>query len=388
MDDLFNKRMNLIMKNGSLGAKLVEDSNIIESRNFYTDVNYRKGMLYDWNMNELEEVDFKFEKTKTYSAEGKHVEYMIHFMPNFNPEYKYKDLYHKNDGRERLGFYIDVLDTSKNKIEKWLIVGKDDRVAFDRYNAFKCNWCFEWISNDRYYKCLGCLRNESGTTATTTTDTDLGGSSIDGDLSIIMPSNTDVSTVKLGTRFMITDNIDIPQVYEVIGLNDTSPLGTTKAYLKQCMYNSHTDVCGIINELDNYEFCFDLPINDLPADFGGKYHMICNCIKSKGLPQVTPPIDVSWELSSEDKYIYIHGQPVVIEATPSQEYEEPCQWHIFIDGVEYQTAELADYFEISIAGNSFTIKAINKVMAKYIVRVAIYDDLRTYYDYVEMEVRI
>lgn len=387
MDDLFNKRMSLAMKGGSLGAKLVDDSNIIENKTFSNDVNFRKGMLYDWNMNELEEVDFKFEKVKTYTAEGKYVEYMIHFKPNFNPEHKYKNLYHKDDGKERLGFYIDVLDTSKNKFEKWLIVGKDDRVAFDRYNAFKCNWYFEWISNNQYYKCLGCVRDKSDVSAKLINNS-LGGTSIDGDLSIIVPSGIITGTIELGTKFMITDNLDNPQVYEVIKLNDTSPLGTTKAYLKQCLYNSHTDVCGIINELENYEFCFDLPIDDLPYEFGGKYHMICNCIKSKGLPQLTPPEDVDWKLISNDKYIYINGQPVVVEAISSQEYIDDCEWHIFIDGIEYQIVELNDYFDITIDNNTLTIKAINKVMAKYIVKIAIYDDFKYYYDYVEMEVRI
>lgn len=387
MDDLFNKRMSIIMKGGSLGAKLVEDSNIIENKTFSNDVNFRKGMLYDWNMNELEEVDFKFEKVKTYTSEGKEVEYMIHFKPNFNPEFKYKDLYYKNDGKERFGFYIDVLDVSKNKKEKWLIVGKDDRVAFDRYNAFKCNWYFEWISDGKYYNCLGCVRDKSDLSAKLINDS-LGGTSIDGDLSMILPSNQIVNTISYGTRFMICDNLENPQVYEVIKLKDTSPLGTTKAYLKQCMYNSHTDVCGVINTFDNYEFCFDLPIDDLPSEFGGQYHMICNCIKSKGLPQESAPVDVDWKLKSEDKYIYVHGQPVIIEAIPSEYVMVPCEWHIFIDGIEYQIVELNDYFDISIDDNFMKIKAINKIMAKYIVKVAIYDELETYYDYIEMEVRI
>ena len=56
--------MNVILNSGSLGGKLLEDSDIIDDRNFSTDPNYKKGMLYDWDMNELEEVEFKFEKTK------------------------------------------------------------------------------------------------------------------------------------------------------------------------------------------------------------------------------------------------------------------------------------------------------------------------------------
>lgn len=386
MSDLFSKRMELLLKQGSLGAKLVDDANIIENKTFDNDQNFRTGMLYDWDMNELEMVDFKFEKVKTYSAGSIEVEYMIHFRPNFNPEFKYKELYYKNDGKERMGFYIDVLDRSKDIVEKWLIVGKDDRVAFDRYNAFKCNWCFEWISNKKYFKTIGCVRDKADISAKVITDS-LGGTSIDGDLAIVLPSNNIVGNIMLGTKFMITDSISNPQVYEVIKIKDTTPLGTTKAYLKQCKYNEHTDVCGIINEMINYEFCFDLPIDDLPKEYGGKYHMICDCLESKGLP-IEPTEDVQWKLFCTDKYLKVNSNTATVKAIPSAETTSLCDWHIFVDWVEYPLEELNDYFDITINDTTLSIKVINKVMLKYIVKIAIYDTEQTYYDFVEMEVVI
>ena len=106
MSELFNKRMNMLLQSGSLGGKLLEDSDILDDRNFSNDSNFKVGMLYDWDMNELEEVEFKFEKIKTWTADGSAVEYMIRFRPNYNPEYKFKDSYYRNDGKERFGFYI------------------------------------------------------------------------------------------------------------------------------------------------------------------------------------------------------------------------------------------------------------------------------------------
>ena len=67
MSELFNKRMNMLLQSGSLGGKLLEDSDILDDRNFSNDSNFKVGMLYDWDMNELEEVEFKFEKIKTYA---------------------------------------------------------------------------------------------------------------------------------------------------------------------------------------------------------------------------------------------------------------------------------------------------------------------------------
>lgn len=387
MDDIFTKRMKNIMQYDSLGAKIVEDSNVLENRFFHTDANYRKGMLYDWNMNELEEVEFKFEKPKTYSAEGLSVEYMIHFRPNYNPELKFKDRYYKNDGRERFGFYIDVLDRSKGIYEKWLIVGKDDRVAFDRYNALKCDWCFEWISDGKYYNAIGCVRSAQDGSVNNLTEDDLGGTSVNDELSIFLPSNINVSTIALGTRFIISDNINNPWAYETIRIKDTTPLGTTKVYLKQCLFNTHRDFAGIVNEHSEHDFYFDLPLDDLPQDYGGKYHMICDCIKTKGLPIETQPTEVSWKLSCASKYIYVNGQSVTVKAISSIETTAPCAWHIFIDGEEYGVEALTDYFNISYDDTTLTIKCINNVMVSYIVKIAIYDAENNYYDSVEMEVR-
>lgn len=384
MSDIFSKRMNLVMQHGSLGAKLVDDSNIIEDKMFSTDANFRTGMLYDWDMNEIEEVDFKFEKIKTYTADGIEVEYMVHFRPNFNPEYKYKELYYKKDGKERLGFYIDVLDRAKNVKEKWMIVSKDDRVAFDRYNAYKCNWCFEWVYKERYYNCIGCVIDT--TTFKNSLENNLGGSSIDGELIMIVPSNLRTLTAMVGTKFMITDNNVNPQCYEVIKIKDTSPLGVTRAYLKQRLFNPHTDVCGNINELSGYKLCFELPLDDLPEEYGGKHHMICNCLKSKGLPEINPPTDVQWKLNCDNRYIYVNGQIVLVEAIPSNDVTDNCDWHIFIDDIEYSVDDLKGYFDIEINDRTMKIKAISKNMINYVVKIAIYDNEQSYYDSVEMEV--
>ena len=387
MNEIFKKRMNVILKHGSLGAKLVDDSNILEDLFFDTDINYRKGMLYDWNMSELEEVDFKFEKVKTYKAEGSSVEYMIHFRPNYNPESIYKDNYYKQDGRERLGFYIDVYDMSKKIYEKWIIVGKDDRVSFDRYNALKCDWCFEWVSNNDYYRAIGCVRSAQDGSVNNLNRDNLGGTSVNDELSIFLPSSKDVSTIKLGTRFIISDNMDNPRTYEVIQIKDTTPLGTTKIYLKEDLFNASKDICGNLNEMIENNFCFDLPIPDLPDGFGNEYHMICDCITSKGYTTSTPT-DVSWSLSCDDKYLYVDGQSVIVKAIPSKETTKLCAWHVFIDGKEYGVKTLSDYFDIHYDDTTLSIRAINKIMVNYNVKVAIWDEFNNPYDSVEMEVRL
>lgn len=387
MGDLFNRRMQNLIKDGSVGMALVNRTNVIENKTFKNDQNYRVGMLYDWEMNEIEEVEFKFEKTKTFSISGYEVEYLIHFRPDFNIESKYKDLYYKQDGRERLGFYIDVYDYSKKKYEKWLIVGKDDRVAFDRYNALRCNWCLEWISDGQYKRCVGVDRDAFYKTMNTPTDNStLGGSTIRGDLTIYVPTSSVTSSIDLGTRFMIMDSADHPRVFTVVSISDAAILGVTKLYLEQSLFNAHKDYYGVINDAKGYDFAIDLPLEDLPEGFGGSYHMICDVIRSSlpGLPTTGRP---NVGLSECPQSIYVNGDEIKLQALNGAD-DFVAEWHIFVDNVEYSIENLSDYFDINIQDNSLSIKAINKVMAKYIVTIAIYDDGKSYYDSVEMEVRI
>ena len=398
MSDLYSKRMSLLYKGGNstVGSRLKENSSIIENVTFTNNVNYKRGMLYDWDMNELEEVEFKLEKHRTNVAEEREIEYFIRFRPGYNPEFKFKDKFFRQDGKERLGFYIDVPDYDKGTITKWILAGKDDKEIFDRYNAFKCNWCFEWVDKDgKYYSCIGVLRDYNDSSAKGVNNSFMESSQIEGATSFLMPTNTATSTIRPGTRFMVSDGFDRPQTYEIIKIRDTSPAGTTKVYTRQCLYNSHTDVYGDINNMPNHTFRFEVPIADLPDGFGGNYHMICNAIKSTNLSVIEnmdeepEEFDVpSWKLSETNKYLYINGQPETIVATPLYSSSKNCEWHILLDGVEYNARELTEYFEIIIQGNQLTIKAINKIMANYILTIAVYDILRTYYDSVEMEVRV
>ena len=61
-------------------------------------------MIYDCDLKEIEEIEFRFIKTKTYTMEKDQVEYMIMFRPGVNPEIDYDK---SEDKKHRLGYYID-----------------------------------------------------------------------------------------------------------------------------------------------------------------------------------------------------------------------------------------------------------------------------------------
>lgn len=359
----------------AVGAQLKEMSNMAMNETFSNSTSYRKGMIYDCYMNELEEIEFKFLKTKTYTIEKDQVEYLIQFRPGINPEIDYDT---SKDKKHRFGFYIDILDENTKLLEKWLIIGKD-KSEFDKYNILKCNWEFEWIDKERnYHKCLGCIRDKSSYNSGVWSDGFV--TSTENQTAFIVPTNDETRCLDYGVRIMITDNHKYPKTYEITKLMDTFPLGTTKIVLSQDHYNEHTDLCEEI---------------DIGDGNGEIMHMICDYRKSS-LPPIIPPSESTpiWKLSDVNNKLFINSQPQVVRAitdinTPT---DSTCEWHIFIDNDDYTNRldELIGYFDVEIdnESNSLTISAVNKDIAKYIVKIAIYDENKTYYDFVEMEVCI
>ena len=356
-----------------IGNQLKVMSNMVFDETFSNSTTYRKGMIYTCDLEEIEEIEFRFIKTKTFTFGGNQVEYWVQFKTGINPEIDYDT---STDKKHRLGLYIDVLNDNTKEIEKWLIVGKDQS-EFDRYNVLKCDWEFEWLDSDRkYHRCLGCILEANSYNDGTTSD---GFTKVvDNIATFVFPTNRDTRYLDYDTRFMIADSTDHPKTYGVTKITDTSPFGITKGSLSQTLFNEHTDLCEEI---------------DIGDGRGKVMHMICDYYTST-LPPIVKPIEESiiWKLSDVSNKLYVHGQPLVIQAISDTDTTVPCEWHLFVDNVEYTNNlnDLNGYFEVEIddTNNTLTIAAINKVIAKYIVKVAIYDEQRTYYDFAEMEVLI
>lgn len=356
-----------------IGEQLKEMSNMVMNETFSNSTSYRKGMIYDCCMEEIQEIEFKFLKTKTYTIEKDAVEYMVQFRPGVNPEIDF-DI--SKDQKHRLGFYIDILDENTKKVEKWLIVGKDNS-EFDKYNVLKCNWWFEWLDENRaYHKCLGCVRDRNSYNSGVWSDGYT--TSVENQTAFFVPTNNITRGIDYGMRFMITDNTIHPKTYEITKVMDTFPLGATKIVLSQSHYNEHVDFCGVDEEFFGDE----------------EIHMICDFYKSslKPLSPTESTTSTAWTLSGVNEKLYVKGSPQVIKAIPSEETIETCEWHIFIDGEDYTNKidDLVGYLDVSFdeVNHTCTIAAINKDLAKYLISIKIYDDAKTYYDFVEMEVAI
>lgn len=387
---------------GTLGQQIKQMSNMVFDETFSNNTTYRKGMIYDQSMNELREMEFKFIKTKTFTVDKDLVEYWVQFKTGVNPEIEFDT---SEDQRYRLGYYIDVWNDNTNKINKWLIVSKDQS-EFDRYLVLECNWLFEWLDHDRnYHKCLGCLRNQnsynSGIWASDFS------TQVEDQMKFIVPANDETKTIDYNIRFMLSDNDLIPKTYEISKVLDVFPIGTIQCTLAQTLYNKHTDFCG-----KDFDYFGDNSI-----------HRICDFYQSSIKPDKDTstgevPQTTNWTLTGSNKELYIYGYPQVITAVSEKQTTLKPKWKLFIDNIDiifrlddsytgdmndtfidnylkYKNGEaesyyLQDYFDISLdeENNTFTIAAINKDIANYIVKVAIYDDNDKLYDFVEMEVKI
>lgn len=386
MNDLFKKRMDQI---GVSGNHFVDQSNLIVKKTFQNDQNYQCGVLYDWDLNPLDEsVEFKFEKHKTYLAEGNEVEYYIHFLPDYNPEFLFKNDYYRPDGKERLGFYIEVFDRTKGEKDLWLIVGKDDRVAMDRYLAYKCNWQLEWIDNSQCWHSITAVvrENIADNIREWETTTAMQGTNIGGKISVIFPTAQHAKTLTFGMRVMITDNELIPRCFEVSDMKDASPLGVTKLYLSRSKYNAHTDYCGVLNNSYLSKLKAVNNIESLPAKLGGDFHCLCDCLDSAGVIESTNPKFKKPTLHCEIDQLIVNGSSALVQTIPS---ESNVKWHYFVDNIEYTKEELSDYFTIIDKGSGeLEVAAINRVMAQYVLKIAIYDEKHSYYSSHELEVKM
>lgn len=374
----------------TIGEQIKQISDTVVNDTFSNSITYRKGYIYDCEMNPLQMIEFKFLKVYTYTIEKNQVEYMIQFRPNVCPEVEFDT---SKDQLHRLGYYIDIENKKTKEIEKWLIVGKDEGEQ-DKYNVLKCNWEFEWLDLDRnYHKVLGCERNVNSYNSGVGLNKHF--SVVENQMSMIIPTNNHANTIDYGVRFIISDNNKRPKVYEVTKIIDTLPLGITQVTLVQALYNKNTDFYG--TDKDLIEKGIKPFFND------DNIHRVANFIKSV-MPHEKPKPDItnletvlenniSWSLSKVNEKLYVNGQAQTITAIPSVINEnKSCDWHIFIDNEDYteKLEELKEYLDIQIdsLNNKLTIAAINRDLAKYVVSIKIYDNSRTYYDSVEMEVCI
>ena len=322
MSDIFKKRMALC--GNTVSDSIRTQSDEIMQKTFTNDLGYRQCKLYSRTMEYLEDVEIKYQYSQTYTINKDQVEYLAQFRPGYFPEKKYMD----QDSIERFGFYLEIPDKNTGVHELWLILGKNDKNSFIRYNILKCNWMFKWIKNKQIYSCFGVLRNRNNYNSGVWSDGFF--TSVDNQSQFIVPTTPTTQTIHYNDRFMLSDSMIRPLVFEVSKLEDTFPCGVTKVTLKQDHFNKVTD---------NVEL------------------KICDYYDSPVIPQEPEIEDIVLSCSGTNRALRVGGSKRTISVA-SDIKDKSVIWSNEFNGNKLSVEELSNDFEISEGKNTLSIKAL------------------------------
>ena len=325
MSDLFQRRM--AMHGETVSDSVRMESDVIKDKTFTNDLGYRKCKLYSRTMELLEPmIEIHYQYSQVYTLNKDQVEYLAQFRPGYHPEKKFKD----PDGIERLGFYLEIPDKNTGVNELWLILGKNDKNNFIRYNILKCNWVFKWIKDGEIYSCLGVLRNRNNYNSGVWSDGFF--TSVDNQAQFIVPTTPETELIDYNDRFMLSDSIVRPLVYEVSKIEDAFPCGASKFTLKQDHYNKAADNAVL---------------------------KICNYYDPPGTPKESVKEKYELEYSGTTPTLRIGGSSRNIQVTPLYDETPPITWSYSFDGQDNLTKdELTDHFVIEEYTEHIIISAV------------------------------
>lgn len=247
-------KSHLASQGGNLAQIKRTQSDMIINSTFTADAQYKR--VYILTRDGWKWEDAKYQRHSKLSILKDAVDYYLQFRPKVHyPIGSYVFVPDDTDFDINIsGHELDNPFSLPNEriTQLWFIVGRDDAAAYVRYNILKCNWKFQWIYKNKLYSCWGA--NRSANSYTSGKWTDELSSSLDNLTAAWVPDlyyayGNDMYTLKLGDtrtimheqRFMLTNNIFDPKVYQVTKIIDLNPSGIIKLSIKQDELNNKTD---------------------------------------------------------------------------------------------------------------------------------------------------
>ena len=263
-----------------IGTKLKAQSDLIMDATFTRDPNYKR--VYILTPDGWKWEDAKYQTHSAPSISKDAVDYYLQFRPKVHyPVGSY--IIVPDDTSADVNLTEEELvnpfsQPTKNRTQWWIIVGRDEANAFVRYMILKCNWDYKWVYKGQVRHCWGCARNSQSYTAGVWRD-DISQSLDDlnagwlPDTYHVYGDNLealgmdDTRTITYGQRFMLTNNVLDPKVFEVTKIIELSPQGVIKLSVKQSNLNEKRDnielrVCDYYN--DEGDIQIDKPVVETP----------------------------------------------------------------------------------------------------------------------------
>ena len=136
-----------------------------------------------------------------------------------------------------IGSYVYMKDED-DEWKWWLITSLDERPQFRQYTINECNWELGWVFDGKICHHLGVLRNGSSGDVDENSYT----STVDGSLTVWLPTTDDSATIGYNQRFLISDKRRLtPLAWEVSKIEDTQPFGIVKLKMKQTTFDPAHD---------------------------------------------------------------------------------------------------------------------------------------------------
>lgn len=324
-------------------------SDFIINDTFTADAAYKKVYILTKNGWKFEDAKYQFHTTPSILKDE--VDYYLQFRPKvhypigsyvFIPDDTDFDI---NVSGNELDNPLSLPDERITQL--WFIVGRDNALSYVRYNVLKCNWKFKWMYNGKQHECWGV--NRSANSYTSGKWTDEYSSSLDSLTAAWLPDTyhtygnhiydlhvCDTRTIMHEQRFMLTNNMLDPKVYQVTKITDLSPSGVIKLSIKQDELNRTTD---------NIEL------------------QICNYYNSSGETVKPPPEEIypsnsntkiQWMILNLDNELEILEdqslQHLSLGAISYFKYSLPnpdlyCKWNIQLKNDNSYTEEQCCYYE-------------------------------------------
>lgn len=223
MLDAFKTRMDRLGK--YQGNAYLQNADMITNETFMRDPAYREVFVTHVPSHiELQKMDAKFKIHTSRSISGDNEDYYLQLRPHV---------------RIPIGSYVDIPD-DEGKLQRWLVIEKDNRPQFPMYYVLKCNWALKWYVNEKVYKCLGVLRTQNSYNSGLWQDYLV--ESVENQNKIWLPTTPYTQTLNYGQFVLMNDDgRAIPLRWKVSKIEDLQPQGLTKVTFTQEMTSLHTD---------------------------------------------------------------------------------------------------------------------------------------------------
>ena len=334
-------------------------SDFVINDTFTADAAYKRVYILTKDGWKFEDAKYQFHTTPSILKDE--VDYYLQFRPKIHyPIGSYVFIPDDTDSDINIsGNELDnPLSLPDEKITQlWFIVGRDSALSYVRYNVLKCNWKFKWIYNGKQHECWGVNRSASSYTSGKWTDE--YSSSLDSLTAAWLPDTyhtygnhiydlhvCDTRTIMHEQRFMLTNNILDPKVYQVTKIIDLNPSGVIKLSIKQDELNRTTD--NVELQICNYysssgETTKPSPEEIYPSNSNTKIQwMILN-------------LDDELEILEDQSLKHLSLGVVSYFKYPLSNPDLYCKWNIQLKNDNSYTEEQCRYYE-----NLIKISTINE----------------------------